>query len=86
MIKTLDVRFDQTAIMGDQFVIDIWLANRIGCTSILVLPMIDQSRNASSNWLIKFLDHFIYRRLEYINYLPIDNEREGDVNDSYQII
>jgi predicted HAD superfamily phosphohydrolase YqeG len=23
MIKTLDVRFDQTAIMGDQFVIDI---------------------------------------------------------------
>jgi HAD superfamily phosphatase (TIGR01668 family) len=89
IVKAL-MRFDyqpnEMIFLGDQFITDIWLANRIGCKSILVLPVTDQSNNDSSSKLIKFLDKYIYKKLEYGNYLKLDYSREKGLGDEHQFI
>ncbi|MCQ3908084.1 MAG: YqeG family HAD IIIA-type phosphatase [Mycoplasmoidaceae bacterium] len=68
LMKKLKVSPDETLMMGDQFVIDILAANRIGCKSILVLPLVEQEKNKSSRF-VNFLDKLIYSRLERDNLL-----------------
>lgn len=77
LMKKLKVSPEETLMMGDQFVIDIFAANRIGCKSILVLPLVEQEKNKSSRF-VNFLDKQIYSRLERNNLLigtkNVDND------------
>lgn len=68
LMKKLKVSPDEVLMMGDQFVIDIFAANRIGCKSILVLPLVEQEKNKSSKF-VNFLDRLIYSKLERNNLL-----------------
>jgi predicted HAD superfamily phosphohydrolase YqeG len=86
MLERLDLRPNEVIFLGDQFITDIWVANRIGSKSILVLPIINQSSDDSSSRLIRFLDKFIYKKLEYGNYLRLDYARDKGLTDEYQFI
>lgn len=68
LMKKLKASPEQVLMMGDQFVIDILAANRIGCKSVLVLPLVEQEKNKSSKF-VNFLDKLIYSRLERNNLL-----------------
>ncbi|MCQ3914924.1 MAG: HAD-IIIA family hydrolase [Mycoplasmoidaceae bacterium] len=68
LMKKLKVSPEEVLMMGDQFVIDILAANRIGCKSVLVLPLVEQEKNKSSKF-VNFLDKQIYSRLERNNLL-----------------
>ncbi len=78
LLKELKIKPEETLMMGDQFVIDILAANRIGCKSILVLPLVDQEKN-KTNKLVNFLDKRIYSRLERNNLLIGTKSFENDV-------
>ena len=67
VIKKYDLEPEELIILGDQFITDVWAANRLGCKSILVLPVVDQSKNTESSFLIKILDKFIYQKLQHNN-------------------
>jgi predicted HAD superfamily phosphohydrolase YqeG len=86
MLKKFNLHPSEVIFIGDQFITDIWVANRVGSKSILVLPLIEQSSDQSSSLLIRFLDRFIYRKLEHGNYLLLDYSRGNTINDEYQII
>jgi predicted HAD superfamily phosphohydrolase YqeG len=86
MLQRLDLCANEIIFLGDQFITDIWVANRIGSKSILVLPIIDQSSNTSSSKLIRFLDKFIYKKLEHGNYLRLDYTRSKGLGDEHQFI
>ncbi|XQP55426.1 MAG: YqeG family HAD IIIA-type phosphatase [Mycoplasmoidaceae bacterium] len=77
LMKKLKVSPEETLMMGDQFVIDIFAANRIGCKSILVLPLVEQEKNKSSKF-VNFLDKLIYSRLERNNLLIGTKSFEND--------
>jgi predicted HAD superfamily phosphohydrolase YqeG len=62
------------------------VANRMGIKSILVLPIIDQTNDDSSSKIIRFLDKFIYKKLEYGNYLHLDYSRDDGIGDEHQFI
>lgn len=68
LMKKLRVSPNEILMMGDQFVIDILAANRIGCKSVLVLPLVEQEKNKSSRF-VNFLDKKVYSRLERNNLL-----------------
>jgi predicted HAD superfamily phosphohydrolase YqeG len=86
MLDRLDLEPNEVIFLGDQFITDVWVANRIGCKSILVLPIINQSNDNSSSRLIRFLDKFIYKKLEYGNYLRLDYARGEGLGDEHQFI
>lgn len=67
VMEKYSVEPEELIILGDQFITDVWAANRIGCKSILVLPVVDQAKGAGSSLLIKFLDKFIYQKLQHNN-------------------
>lgn len=77
LMKKLNVSPEETLMMGDQFVIDIFAANRIGCKSILVLPLVEQEKNKSSKF-INFLDKKIYSKLERDNLLVPTKSFDND--------
>lgn len=61
--------YNDTIIIGDQFIIDVFLANRLKTKSILVLPTIDPNEKASINFFLKILEKYIYNRLQHENIL-----------------
>lgn len=77
LMKKLKVKPEETLMMGDQFIIDIFAANRIGCKSILVLPLVEQEKN-KSNRFINFLDRLVYSKLERNNLLIATKSFEND--------
>ncbi|MCQ2956653.1 MAG: HAD hydrolase-like protein [Mycoplasmoidaceae bacterium] len=77
LLRDLKIKPEETLMMGDQFVIDILAANRIGCKSILVLPLVDQEKNKSHRF-INFLDKQVYSRLERKNLLIGSKSFEND--------
>jgi predicted HAD superfamily phosphohydrolase YqeG len=77
---------NEVIFIGDQFITDIWVANRIGCKSVLVLPLVEQNSDQSSNWIIRLLDRFVYKKLEHGNFLHLDYARGDALGDEYQII
>jgi HAD superfamily phosphatase (TIGR01668 family) len=86
MLERLDIRPNEVIFLGDQFITDVWVANRVGSKSILVLPIINPSQDESSSKLIRFLDKFIYKKLEYGNYLRLDYARDKGLGDEHQFI
>lgn len=70
LVKKLNIQPSETILMGDQFVIDVFAANRLGCKSILVVPLTEvNSKNAGKSRLINFLDKLIYKHLSQNNLL-----------------
>lgn len=65
LMNSFDAMPDETIFIGDQFITDVWTANRVGAKSILVLPITSSENDSSSSWLIHFLDKVIYRKLEH---------------------
>ncbi len=57
----------ETIIMGDQIILDILIANRLKCESILVQPLV--STDYKMNWFNIFLEKVIYKKLEKKNIL-----------------
>lgn len=66
-IKEHNHSYNDTIIIGDQFIIDVFLANRLKTKSILVLPTIDPNEKASINIFLKILEKYIYNRLQHEN-------------------
>ncbi|MDR3257546.1 MAG: YqeG family HAD IIIA-type phosphatase [Mycoplasmataceae bacterium] len=86
LMNQYNMQPNEVIFIGDQFITDIWVANRIGSKSVLVLPLIEQSSDQSSNWIIRLLDRFVYKKLEHGNFLHLDYARGGVLGDEYQII
>lgn len=79
--------YDDIMVIGDQFITDVFLANRMKIKSILVLPMVDSSKNASLNMFFKILEKYIYKRLQHENILAIDTWNLGDEKyDKYELL
>ncbi len=76
VMEKFDVLPQELVMLGDQFITDIWAANRIGCKSILVLPMTDHNKESDGNGLVRFLDRFIYQKLQHSDLLSNENETE----------
>lgn len=68
IFKKEKVSPEETIIMGDQFVIDVFVANRLGCKSILVVPLAGQEKSGSTR-LTNFLEKKIYKQLAKNNIL-----------------
>lgn len=68
-IREHNFSYNDTIIIGDQFIIDVFLANRLKTKSILVLPTIDPNEKASINIFLKILEKYIYNRLQHENIL-----------------
>lgn len=67
IIKKHQVLPSETVIMGDQIILDILVANRLKCESILVQPLV--STDYKMNWFNIFLEKVIYKKLEKKNIL-----------------
>lgn len=67
IIKTLAIDPNQSIVIGDQVITDIFLANLLKIKSILVIPMFNI--NTKVNFLMRALEKYIYRRLEKDNLL-----------------
>lgn len=67
IIQAHKVLPSETIIMGDQIVLDILVANRLKCESILVQPLV--STDYKMNWFNIFLEKTLYKKLEKKNIL-----------------
>jgi len=68
LLKRLNIKPEETLIMGDEFVTDIFVANKLGCKSILVLPLGGQSRSSSTKF-VQFLEKKVHKKLAKSNML-----------------
>ncbi len=82
-IKKYNVKPNEILFIGDQFLIDIFCANRFGAKSILVFPLTDVSYKVTGK-KISFIEKYIYKKisLNNINNNSLDNQSL----DSYDII
>ncbi len=87
MIKKYSIHPEDALIIGDQFITDIWVANRLNFKSILVLPIIDSSKSintSSSNIIISMFEKMIYKYIAHTNFL--ENQDASFIKDSYDYI
>lgn len=65
----------QTVIIGDQFITDIWVANILKTRSILVTSLFDVriSDEVKKNSFKYFIENYIYKRLQYNNFVNNHN-------------
>ncbi len=75
---------DDVLILGDQFITDIWLANRLGCRSILTLPIVSTS-SEKNGFFLNLLENFIYKKLQHNNVIN-DIIDKGSMEASYDIL
>jgi len=68
LIKKLNIKPEEVLMMGDEFVTDIFAANKLGCKSILVLPLGGQGRSTSTKFT-QFLEKKVHKRLAKSNML-----------------
>lgn len=76
MMDKYQINRDDAVMIGDQFIIDIFTANRLGIKSILVLPIINPYHyNYHANFIIRFIEKYIYKKLQLSNDLiNVSNE------------
>ena len=63
-LKIMDIykfKYHEIAAIGDQLLTDIYGANRIGITSILINPMGEQEKFCTK--INRFFESFLYRKL-----------------------
>lgn len=66
--------------IGDQFIFDIFVANRLKCKSILTLPLIGYNEKHTT---LNFIEKYIYKKLEHNNLM---NDLRGDKEDIYEYL
>ena len=67
--KKHKIDYNETIFIGDQFVTDIIVANRLKSESILVLSLIDTSEIGFWNNVLQLIEKFIYKKLAHENQL-----------------
>lgn len=77
ILKKENVSPEETIIMGDQFVIDVFVANRLGCKSLLVVPLAGQAKSGSTR-LTNYFEKKIYSKLAQNNILTNVKSFEND--------
>lgn len=87
-LKENDFAPSDIVVIGDQFLTDIFLANRIRSKSILVIPMVDPNKTTSYNLLQKILEKFIYKKLQLENTSIQEekNERDFEYEQEYELL
>ena len=83
IMEKYNISPEDTIFIGDQFIIDIFAANRLSIKSILVLPLVESSKTGVKNWLISILEKFIYR---HISLSSKDILTDSDLKVGYDII
>ncbi len=87
VIKKYDINVDDAIMLGDQFVTDVWTANRLGMRSVLVLPIISSLKNSmyhdETNVLLRFLENYIYKKIQLTNSLEVITHKMAD---DYEIL
>lgn len=86
-LKENGYKYEDVVFVGDQFITDIFLANRLKAKSILVLPLIEQSQTMSINIFFRFIEKYIYKKLTHENILNHDNLYNGnDDEKEYELL
>ena len=83
ILEKYDMNVEDVLFIGDQFITDIFAANRLHCKSILTLPIVDSVKQKQS-FILKFLNNFIYRRLEHQNMLS--QRSDENLEDLYEFL
>lgn len=74
----------KVAIMGDQVIMDILVANRLKCESILVQPLVSTDYKMSA--FNMFLENKIYKNLERKNILKQGEFAIKNISDSFELL
>ena len=85
--KILDERnyiHSDVIFVGDQIIMDILVANRLKCESILVQPLV--STDYKMNSFNLFLENRIYKNLERKNILKKGDFSTGNLGDGFELI
>lgn len=86
-LKENDLSASDTIVIGDQFITDILLANRLKAKSILVLPMVDPNKRNSNNFIQNILEKFIYKKLQLENTsIKTKGQSEFDYEDECELL
>lgn len=82
-LSQYNIPMSDIVVIGDQFITDVFLANRLKTKSILVLPKVEVSKSNSINFFQRFLENIIYKNLQHEEYIEhnfedkvVDNEIE----------
>ncbi len=84
VMKEADVEAQETIFMGDQIVMDILVANRVNCESILVQPLVSTDYKMSK--LNMLLEKLIYERLEKNNILQKGRYSTGSLETTFELL
>lgn len=85
-IKENNYNFEDVVFIGDQFITDIFLANRLKAYSILTLPLVDQSKTISINIFFRFIEKFIYKKLTHENILNHNDLYIENKEEEYELL
>lgn len=71
MLEKYKVGYDQIIMIGDQFITDIWVANRLKIKSILVTSLFELAINPIKprSTFVQLIEKYIYSRLQQKNML-----------------
>ncbi|MBO7044047.1 hypothetical protein J6W34_05875 [bacterium] len=69
---------NQILVIGDQFLTDIWLANKMKYHSLLLIPTSKQKNKSLKNAILKIINKFIYKRIEHEAVLIHINNYDND--------
>ena len=84
IMEKYNISPEDVIFIGDQFITDIFVANRLSIKSILVLPLVESSKTGIKNFIIFLLERFIYHHISLSYKLNVDIE--GDLKVGYDII
>lgn len=62
-IKQNKIEIDETIIIGDQFITDIFIANRFKARSILVTPLLDV-KIGNLNFIQRLIEKYLYKKIK----------------------
>ena len=78
MIKNNLVNLEEVIIIGDQFITDILLANRLNIKSILVNPLLDVSVS-NMNIMQRFFEKLIFKNISKNKFNNIEHKDENEL-------
>ncbi|MGL4951395.1 MAG: YqeG family HAD IIIA-type phosphatase [Mycoplasma sp.] len=84
IIKKYNIMHEDVLVIGDQFITDVIMANRLQFKSILVLPLVDSVQNNFQNIIIAILDKLVYKYISHSNL--INENKKNKLEEKYDII
>ncbi len=84
ILKKYNIEPEDVIMIGDQFITDIVVANRMNFKSILVLPIVDSVEQKFNNIIVAALEKLIYRYIAHLNILEANNPEI--IKDYYEFI